>query len=251
MVDNIAEPPVRYTSYHSEKTFSILDRALENVKNKGGVKFEYNGLEYLVRSRSFDMDDKWKLSCLGPMYEYLMPWSEGDYEKPVLTEFDRDQFDEFTEKFEIEGKTVRWILEHQKEWRYKLTAEHFEKVLMGFSFWFVYRQMPCGIYHSGVDGRPPHPTDGRYICMWPSVQYDVTQYAPVVPGAEHWFDAHGSLGIFSWPTGVPKTVEIIGSGPFKTDGALLDTVLINGKRLREIFDTEYDDGEVFCGMFDG
>jgi hypothetical protein len=131
------EPPVRrYTSYQSDRTFSILDWALRSVKHKDGVKFEYNGLHYVVNSRSFDIDDKWKLSCLGPMYEYLMPWGEGDYEKPVVVEFDRDGFDEFIETFEIEGKTVKWILEHQRSWKYKFSAKHLEEMLMGFSFNF-------------------------------------------------------------------------------------------------------------------
>ncbi|WML67922.1 MAG: hypothetical protein METHP_01490 [Methanoregula sp. SKADARSKE-2] len=245
MVSDIG-PPVRYTSYHSDKTFSILDRALQNVKNKDGVKFEYNGLEYLVTSRSFDKDDKWKLCCLGPMYEYLMPWSEGDYEKPVVVEFDRDTFEEFIETFEIEGKTVKWILEHQKSWKYKFSAKHFEEILTGFSFWFVYRKMPCGIYYAGGERDTTHRA-GRYISMYPSISFDVTQYAPLVPLAKHWYDVQGRFP----PDGEPQTVEAIESGPFQTVGELLDTVQLNYKTLREIFDTEYDDGAVCCGMFDG
>jgi len=174
----------------------------------------------------------------------------------VLTEFDWDKFDEFIETFEIEGKTVRWILEHQKEWRYKLTAEHFEKVLMGFSFWFVYRQMPCGIYYAGAscDGQDitheifGNYRRGQYLVMYPNISFDVTQYAPLVPGAEHWFDVQGR---FPESDSVPQTVETIESGPFQTVGELLDTVRLNNKTLREIFDTEYDDGAVCCGMFDG
>jgi len=191
------------------------------------------------------------------MYKYLMPWSGGEGPRKTLAEFDGEKFDEFIETFEIEGKTVRWILEHQKEWKYNLTAEHFEKVLTGFSFFFIYRGIPCQIYYSGTDY--PQPTDGRYISLLHGVRFDPSQYAPTIPGAKHWFDVSWNLDVFDTyqpPVGcgcpVPREGAVrIAVGPFKTDGALLDTIRLNDKTLREIFDTEYDDGVVFCGMFEG
>ena len=238
---NEFEPPARYTSYHSDKTFSRLSWARHEIQNKSGFLFEYNGLQYSVGSRSFDMDDKWKLSCLGPMYEYLMPWGKGDYEEPVLTEFDWDKFDEFIETFEIEGKTVRWILEHQKEWRYKLTAEHFEKVLMGFSFNFLYRGILCNIVHSRSLGRDA--VQGIHLRVASGVLYDVTQYAPTVPGGDYWYRHIGLVENAKTP--------ILWMGPYVTVGELLDKTGFDSKTLREIFDTDYDDGAVCCGDFDG
>ena len=255
----LEEQPVRYTSYHSDKTFSILSLAKQRIKEKWALGFEYNGIQYTVRSTKSDAPDTGKLVCLGPMYEYITPWCEGEYQKPVLATFNTENFDEFIETFEIEGKTVKWVLEHQKEWKYKLTAEHFEKILTGFSFWFIYRQMPCGIHYVGAirDGQDitaeifGNYLRGRYLVMYRGGNFDPRQYAPTIPGAEHWFDAQYRLGIFSSPKGITNTVEKIESGPFKTVGELLDTVRLNSKTLREIFDTEYDDGAVCCGMFDG
>jgi hypothetical protein len=190
------------------------------------------------------------------MYKHLMPWSGGEDNREVLAEFDRDKFEEFIDTFEIEGKTVKWILEHQKGWKYKFSAKHLEETLTGFSFWFVYRKMPCGIYYVGAtrDGQDITPDifgnyrKGRYLVMYPSISFDVTQYGPLVPGAEHWFDAQGRFPSFD---SVPQIIDMIECGPFQTDGELLDTVRLNKKTLREIFDTEYDDGAVCCGMFDG
>jgi hypothetical protein len=110
---------------------------------------------------------------------------------------------------------------------------------------FIYRGLPCGIYYGG---RVKGVIEGRYLVMSPGIHFDITPYAPVVPGAEHWFDVQGR---FPPSDSVPQTIESIESGPFKTDGELLDTVWLNNKSLREIFDTEYDDGAVCCGMFDG
>lgn len=233
------DPPVRYTSYHSDKTYSILEEVRRSVKAGWGFVFEYNGLHYVVNSRSFDADDKWRLYCLGLMYEYLMPWSEGDYEKPVVAEFDGDKFEEFIETFEIEGKTVKWILEHQKSWKYKLSAKHLEEVMTGFSFWFIYRGVPCTIVQ-------------KCFTIWPANRFDVTRYAPMVPGAEHWYyDVALKQDIFSLQDGETTAVGTIDCGLFKTNGELLDTVRLNGKTLREIFDTEYDDGAVCSAAFDG
>jgi hypothetical protein len=243
---DMSESSSRYTSYHSDKTFSILVRAVQAVKNKEGFEFENSGLQYSVRSRSYNLDEKWVLICVGQMYEYLMPWAGATGEVEVLAELDRENFEKFIETFEIEGKTVRWILEHQKEWKYKLTANHLEKILTGFSFWFVYRKMPGAIYSGG---RIPRTVDGRYILLLPAIRFDVTSYAPTVPGAEHWLKAGERQDIFMrHESSDCVDVEI---GPFKTDGELLDSVKFNGKTLREIFDTEYDDGEIFCGEFEG
>jgi len=79
---------VRYTSYYSDVTFSVLDRVLGDVSRKWRFGFEYNGLKYSVGSRSCNPDDIWRLCCVGPMQEYLMPWSEGDCTKPGLPEFE-------------------------------------------------------------------------------------------------------------------------------------------------------------------
>jgi hypothetical protein len=116
--------------------------------------------------------------------------------------------------------------------------------------------MPCGIYHVGASRDGVDITHemfgnyhrGRYLVTYPGIHFDVTQYAPLVPGAEHWFDVQGR---FPPSDSAPQTIESIESGPFETVGELLDTVRLNNKTLREIFDTEYDDGDVCCGMFDG
>jgi len=251
MVEKDLGPPVRYTSYHSDKTFSILDKAQHRIKHNTCFVFEYNGLEYhisTIHRNQLKANELWHLHTTR-MPIYLMPDAGSDSEAPnFLTEFNGENFDEFIETFEIEGKTVKWVLEHQKEWKYSFSAKHLEKVLTGYSFWFIYRQMPCGIYTSGKEKRT---VDGRYITIWPCNMFDVTQYAPTIPGAEQWFHAQNRLGIFSWPKEVTQMVETIQIGPFKTDAALLDTVHLNNKTLREIFDTEYDDGAVCCGMFDG
>jgi len=54
-------------------------------------------------------------------------------------------FETFIKTYEIEGKTLEWILDHQKAWKYKLTAEHLESILNKhcFSFAFVYRKTPA------------------------------------------------------------------------------------------------------------
>lgn len=255
------DPPVRYTSYHSDKTFSILEDARGWISRGVATGFEYNGLQY-----GFDYPPQdttkpivgWRLISR-PMDKFQSPDDSGVVEKPTLrAEFDGNKFEEFIETFEIEGKTVKWILEHQKSWKYKLSAKHFEEILTGFSFWFIYRKMPCGIHYVGAtrDGQDitqeifGNYRRGRYLSMYPSISFDVTQYAPLVPGAMHWYDVQGRFPP-SDGDGELQIVESIEHGPFETVGELLDTVRLNYKTLREIFDTEYDDGAVCCGMFDG
>jgi len=114
-----------------------------------------------------------------------------------------------------------------------------------------------------VELHPLYPAAGDLLCGWsdeyhtpcgsisldaPYISFDVTHYAPLVPGAMHWFDVQGR---FPPSDGEPQTVESIEHGPFETVGELLDAVRLNYKTLREIFDTEYDDGAVCWEMFDG
>jgi hypothetical protein len=75
------------------------------------------------------------------------------------------------------------------------------------------------------------------------VRYDVTQYAPLVPGADYWYDQFDLVENAKTP--------LLWMGPYATVGELLDKTGFDGKPLREIFDTEYDDGAVCCGVFDG
>ena len=242
------EATERYTSYHSDDTYSVFDRVWGSIKRKSGFSFEYNGLSYSVHFSP--SEKKWTLYSNGPMNEYLMPWSPG--RTGTLTEFSDDAADEFIGTFEIEGKTVEWIINHQKEWKYKFSAEHLERVLTGFSFCFVYRKMPCAIFSSGQNPEDPFAFDGRYVFIRTDFSFDPTQYAPSRRGEKHWYRAGEDLRI--WDFGMPdetKNVRIIKIGPFKTDGELLDMVRLNGKTLRELFDTEYDDRDVLCGEFDG
>jgi hypothetical protein len=246
--------PERYTSYHSDKTFSILDSgsgwARRRINENSPFSFEFNGKYYTMEPQHSEPIKKWYVISHGLMYKYLMPWSGGEGEREALGEFIGDTFDEFIDTFVIEGKTVRWILEHQKEWKFKMTAKHFEEILTGFSFTFIYRNTPCRI--AGGKGE-------RHFSALHGVRFDPSGYAPNTPGAPHWFDESQRLGAFSCqPEDAPDRVWI-SSGPFRTDAELLDTVVVTyatprgvvRKTLREIFDTEYDDGEVFCGMFEG
>jgi hypothetical protein len=169
-----------------------------------------------------------------------------------LTEFSDDAMDEFISTYEIEGKTIEWIINHQKVWKYKLSAEHLERVLTGFSFFFLYRKIPCGIFSSGQNPEDPFDFDGRYVFIRADTSFDPTLYSPSRPAEKPWFRAGEDQRI--WDFSIPddtKGVRILKIGPFKTDGELLDTVRFNGKTLRELFDTEYDDREVLCGEFDG
>ena len=238
----LEEQPVRYTSYQSDKTFSILTLAKQQIKNNTSFSFEYNGLKYhfsIILRNKLKTNELWHLSSSRKSM-FMVPYSNET--ATLLTEFNGDNFDEFIETFEIEGKTVKWVLEHQKEWKYKLTAEHFEKVLTGFSFEFVYRGVLCNItYEDAIPAKNPRP--GKYLRIESGVLHDVTQYAPTTPGAEHWFTHHGLVANAKTP--------VIWMGPFETIGILLDKTGFDGKSLREIFDTEYDDGAVCCGVFDG
>ena len=270
---------VRYTSYYSDVTFSILDRVLGDVSRKWGFSFKHNGLKYSVGSRIFQadvkcggyIDDGWGLFCIGPVHEYVMPWSEGDFGKPLLTSFDRGDFEKIIDIFEIEGKTVRWILEHQKEWKYKLPASHLEKILPGWGFEFVYRGIVCFMFYRSHEGRVPLKERDRGFFLEVSVgfQFDVSQCAPCVPGAEHWFDVVFRESEYPDCKNCVNACKIerkqecnnepcpvcpisyMWLGPYLTVGKLLDGVNFGGKTLREIFDTEYDDGKVLCGMFTG
>ncbi|WML67909.1 MAG: hypothetical protein METHP_01477 [Methanoregula sp. SKADARSKE-2] len=238
MISDI-NPPVRYTSYHSDKTFSILEDARGRISRGGSTFFEYNGLDCRLGGQYQRPVKPGVLELTAsPMCKYLTPIG-CEREQEVFVQFDGDKFEEFIETFEIEGKTVKWILEHQKSWKYKFSAKHLEETLAGFSFWFIYRGLPCTIYQ-------------RCFTIWPARRFDVTQYAPVVPGAEHWFyDAARKQDIFSLQDGETTAVGTIECGMFKTDGELLDCVQLNNKTLREIFDTEYDDGAVCSAAFDG
>jgi hypothetical protein len=244
MADNLAETPRRYTSYHSDKTFSILEDVRGFISRGLGNSFEYNGLQYWfgrLYLDQFKTGNLWRLKS-NRMKMFLTTDADPDDQKSTLNAtFDGDKFDAFIETFEIEGKTVRWVLEHQKCWKYIFSSEHFEKVLTGYGFEFVYRGVLCNVTSAGM--MPIRNAPGRYLRIASGVLYDVTQYAPVVPGAEYWYNRIGEVDNAKTP--------IIWMGPFVTDGELLDKTGFNGKTLREIFDTEYDDGEVCCGMFTG
>jgi len=225
---------------------SLLELAGKRVRKSLPVEFEYCGAIYLIKKVNTDEKaGKWELLTLGAAFEYLSPtYDRNPDDARTITEFDGDKYEDFISTFRLGGKTIQWILDHQRVWRYRLTAEHFENVLTGFSFTFFYRMTPCRI--SGGQGE-------RCFSVIHGVQFDPSQYAPKNPEAGHWFAASWDLGIFS-----PSRVWV-SSGPFRTDSELLDTVRfnyeVNGevirKTLRELFDTEYDDGEVFCGMFEG
>lgn len=248
------EPIERYTSYHTGGPFSILDRVrglvyrATKTEEDWGFLFEYNGISYSVR--------KGELLTTGLIRKYNTPSCDGEgfgegcgYK--VITEFDGDKFDEFIQTFKIEGKTVEWILDHQREWKYKMSAEHFEKIVRGFSFWFLYRNIPGGLVFYQTTDKQHNSLNyplGVYLYLYPPVSFDVTKYAPATPGATPWWE------IFNFSAG-ENIVTMI--GPFETVGKLLDSVRLGNKKLekktlREIFDTEYDDGDgVFCGTFDG
>lgn len=189
-----------------------------------------------------------------------MPWGPGIEGK--ITEFSDDAIDEFITTFEIEGKTVEWIIMNQREWKYKLSAKHLEQILTGFSFKFVYHKIPCFIYTPVKSS--DEPLKGRYISIRMDQQFDPTHYAPSRAGEKLWSDAFFERNLWnnrSWlgtddirhvERIVPSDhVRYLDIGPFNSIGELLDTVQLNDRTLREIFDTEYDDGAVLCGQFDG
>jgi hypothetical protein len=218
--------PQNYTSYHHP------EKSLPRCSTS--ASFEYNGIYYILTNTTLVIYGVWP--------RYLSPYCGGGWK--TLIEFNADDCSQFIRTYEIEGKTLEWILEHQREWKYKLTAEHFERVLTGFSFVFVYRGMPCYIYYSGEHGKP-RSSDGRYIRIVTQQLFDVTPYAPLTPAAEHWVN---HIPGYYWDETTSNQIVI---GPFKKDSDLLDTVAFDRKKLREIFDTEYDDGAVLCGVFEG
>jgi hypothetical protein len=186
--DEIGEqmPPQRYTSYHSDTTFSILDKVRRYIPLNLSNSFEYNGLKYHLGypTQPFKSSGLWELTSR-PMDRYLTTGGTAPSEPSKRqAEFEGAKFDEFIETFEIEGKTVKWVLEHQKEWKYLFSAAHLERVLTGFSFWFIYRQVPCYVTHADMMRRKNAPR-GRYLRVYPGVRFDVTPYAPITPGAKH------------------------------------------------------------------
>jgi len=257
MPENKPEAAERYTSYHSDDTYSLFDEVRGRIKRKWNFHFEYNGIPYSAEYNP--ADNKWTLHSHEPKFAYLMPWRESN--AGTVAEFSNDAADEFISTFEIEGKTVGWILDNQRWWKYRFSAKHLEEVLTGFSFWFVYRKTPCGIFHKGNPGEPGF---GRYISIAMDQQFDPTHYAPSRAGEKLWSDAFFERNLWnnrSWlgtddirhvERIVPSDhVRYLDIGPFNTIGELLDTVQLNNRTLREIFDTEYDDGAVLCGQFDG
>jgi hypothetical protein len=228
----------RYTSYRSDKTFSILDHTLRAL-GKGQVDFEYNGILYSIcRDRI----------VFTSMSKYLMPYR---ISKPTcLTQFnpeiltDIKQAFEFINTYEIEGKTILWLLEHQKEWKYNLSASHFEKY-RGDNFWFVYQKLPAVI-------------SGFTITLYPAVTFDVTHYRLSYEAARltephlywditpYWQDILYEVCVH--PKG-KRTASPIQIGPFKNVSELLDIVQLNDKTIRTIFDTEYDDGPNLIGCY--
>lgn len=228
---------MRYTSYRSDKTFSILGHALRAL-GKVQVDFECNGLLYSIcRDRI----------VFTPMSQYLMPYQ---INKPTcLTQFnpeiltDIKQTFEFISTYEIEGKTILWLLEHQKEWKYNLSASHFEKY-RGDNFWFVYQKLPVVI-------------SGFTVTLYPTVTFDVTHYHLSYEAARlteppvywditpYWQDILYEVCVHP----KEKRPPTIRMGPFKNVSELLDVVQLNDKTIRTIFDTEYDDGSNLIGCY--
>jgi hypothetical protein len=230
-------PPERYTSYHNpEKPFSILNEDRTDIQQRWLCReFEYNGLTYGLSVYSGE------LATYGPALKYLMPWD--DRKRQVLATF--TDFSTFIKTYEIEGRTLEWILDHQREWKYKMTAEHVEWNAGGFTFAFVYKKIPCCIheYLSQEWAAKVGWIEGYYIDIGitQKVLFDVAPYSPLTPGAEHW--THDFLKV------TEHSEESIKLGPYATMGELLDGIRFGEKTLREIFDTEYDDATTLCGCF--
>jgi hypothetical protein len=222
MTDLGMEPAGRYVSYHSRDTYSISDTACVCIRKKQRFRFEYNGVPYSIEYRP--EENKWVLLSHGQMGEYLMPWASGTLGIQVA-EF--DDADRGIKEFEIEGKTIEWILDNQRWWKYKFSSAHLERILTGFSFCFVYRKTPCMIVTSGPDPKKhPFAFDGRYIIIGAGTKFDPTHYAPFRRLEKHWFEASTNLGIWR-PDITDRSLYNLGDikiGPFKTDGELLDMV---------------------------
>ena len=200
--------PERYTSYQSDKTHSILDD-----KRRGGI-FEYNGIEYDIDNHS--------LVVRGEMYRYVMPWGgAGDPRDPQppqpLAEF--TDFELFIETFEIEGKTVKWILEHQKAWKYLCPSEHLEKTQWEY-FFFTYKGKKY--YFSSVFGS--------------FARTDISKT---------WSDGY----YFNTVNTATEKIEVM-VGPFENYNEILRKVYIDNKPLKVLFDTEYDDDKVMKASYD-
>lgn len=234
---NTTNPPERYASYHHppEKTHSILERANVYAQTGGNFSFEYNGIGYRLICRA-SSGSGGSMHICGTVPHYVVPYWDGE-EREIATFTD---FTSFISTYAIEGRTLEWILEHQREWKYQCPAAHLESILnehcLGFAF--VYRKTPC--YIAEWDRAPNGVDREYYMTLSFGKQYDVASYAPVTPGAEHW--THRFIQV----TGNGSDITV---GPYATIGELLDRILVGGKTLREIFDTEYDDGPILCGWF--
>ena len=90
------------------------------------------------------------------MSKYIEPdgvTEPGQEQVLTITEFNSDDFESFIETFEIEGKTIKWILEHQREWKYLCPSAHLEKHRYE-QFCFTYKGKKYMFYYSGNDGIP-------------------------------------------------------------------------------------------------
>jgi hypothetical protein len=78
------------------------------------------------------------------------------------------------------------------------------------------------------------------------------EYCGTYKGTEFGIDENGDYIYFNYlPEKAPPNALRIAFGPIDNKTELLEKVIIDGKTFKEIYDTEYDDGEVLKGYYGG
>lgn len=155
--------------------------------------------------------DKTGISTRGPMEKYRTNHSThiiNDRLAVPITTINPERFGEFITAYTLDGTPLKTALENQKKWKYLCNAKILVRELRGEEYNGVYKGMPFFIHE-----------DGEFIGFNSENALAKRNHNTPELGFEHKED----------------TYELLGK------------VFIDGKSLREIFDTEYDDGETLHG----
>ncbi len=156
-------------------------------------------------------EEKTGMASRGPMEKYRINYSNHYINNSLympMTTINPERFGEFISAYTLDGTPLKTALENQKKWKYLCNARIVTSELYGEEYHGIYKEMPFDIDE-----------DGDFI----------------------YFNCENE---FAKP--LPNTPEF-GFGPIDDSYELFEKVFINGKSFREIFDTEYDDGETLRG----
>nr|WP_319378330.1 hypothetical protein [uncultured Methanocorpusculum sp.] len=255
----------RYLSYQPTYVPTKIEGVKSKMLERGSYYFVHNGYEYVL--------DKNGLDTQGAMEKYHTNFSmSGSRRSAQVSSFKAEDFDAFISEFTLDGTTVEDALAHQRGWRKLCDVGLFLSELWGEEYTGFYKGFWFAIDENGdylyfIHEPPKLPAERLDITFGPfedtsalfkMLHIDGEPFDEELlvngfgdyNGLEIRIKENGKCISFVFdPVKLPAERIDMGFGPVERTGDLLKKTRINGKTFWDIYDTEYDDGEVLRGYY--